>query len=168
MHAGFARQGALRYALAAMPCRRNLLALIVSLTVPVLAAADAGALDDAALARLLEARERGVIYLWSPHMPYSATGAVEASTLARTLRLPLTLALDPQADAQLAARARARLALPAQALQRARAQALHARGATLHFPTVMVYRDGRLDAQMLPGYTPPAALAEFLQERLAP
>lgn len=122
--------------------------------------------DDADLAALLHRVSSGVIYLWSPHMPYSLAGAAEARGVATELGLQPVLLLDPYADAALAIAASRKHRLPATAMRRARADALWRMGATQHFPTAVVFESGRLDAQMLPGYTPPADLRAFIRQRL--
>jgi len=121
---------------------------------------------DQDLANLLASASRGVIYVWSPHMPYSVRGAVEARRLIDQLELTPILLLDPNADAALASREREGHVLPVSAMRRMQATSLWRMGVTQHFPTVVVFADGRLDAQMLPGYTPPADLLAFIRQRL--
>lgn len=130
-------------------------------------AADAGrAFTDRDLARLLDTAGRGAIYLWSPHMPYSLRGAVEAKHLLEGLGLTAVLLLDPRAESSMAQRARRTHRLPDDAMRRIRADALWRIGATQHYPTVVVFAAGRLDTQMLPGYTTPSVLSSYIHHRL--
>jgi hypothetical protein len=122
--------------------------------------------DDRDLALLLENDARGVIYLWSPHMPYSAQGASEVQRVAAELDLKSVILLDPYADPALTDSALRAQRLPYAATRRVHAEALLRMGATQHFPTAIVFERGRLDAQMLPGYTPPRDLRVYIRQRL--
>ncbi|MDH3453208.1 MAG: hypothetical protein OEN20_12405 [Gammaproteobacteria bacterium] len=121
---------------------------------------------DHDLARLLDNHTRGVIYLWSPHMSYSVRGAAEAQRVVDGLGLVSVLLLDPHAEPALVASVRRSHRLPDSATRRMRASALWDIGATQHYPTVVVFASGRLDAQMLPGYTPPGDLRAYIRQRL--
>jgi len=142
------------------------LTLAASALALLAAAAHAQTFSATDLDRLLHAQRAGVIYLWSPHMPYSVRGAREAAAVAARLQLNLTLLLDPFADPRLAAQTGRSQGLPAAALRTVQAPALLARGATQHFPTVIVFRDGHLAPGMLPGYTPPDRLGAYLAREL--
>jgi len=122
--------------------------------------------NDHDLARLLKNHTRGVIYLWSPHMPYSVQGASEARRVAQELAVESVLLLDPYADSELTSHVLQSQRLPSSATRRVRADALAKRGATQHFPTAIVFERGRLDVQMLPGYTPPEDLRAYIRQRL--
>jgi hypothetical protein len=124
------------------------------------------AFRDRDLALLLENESRGVIYLWSPHMPYSAQGAREVQRVAAGLGLQSVVLLDPYADPALTDNAMLSQHLPYGAKRRVYARALLQMGATQHFPTAIVFESGRLDAQMLPGYTPPRDLRVYIRQRL--
>ncbi len=121
---------------------------------------------DRDLGSLLREHASGVIYLWSPHMPYSVQGAREAREVAQALGIRSVLLLDPYAEPALAGSAARSSRLPARALRRMRAGALSRMGATQHFPTAVVFAAGRVDALMLPGYTPPGDLRAYILQRL--
>lgn len=152
-----------------MQRRATFTRLIGALAVCLACAAPAHAgrdFDDHDLAALLAGGARGVIYLWSPHMPYSVQGARDVHRVAADLGLTAVLLLDPYAEPALTEQVLRAQRLPASAARRVRARALLERGVTQHFPTVVVFERGRLDAQMLPGYTPPRALRAFIRQRL--
>jgi len=140
--------------------------LVLSLLHSVASADSPREFNDRDLARLLKNHTRGVIYLWSPHMPYSVQGASEAQRVAQELAVKSVLLLDPYAEPALTDHALKSQRLPASATRRVRASALAKMGATQHFPTVILFERGRLDSQMLPGYTPPSDLRAYIRQRL--
>ena len=121
---------------------------------------------DRDLALLLQSESPGVIYLWSPHMPYSVQGAAEVQRVAHELAVRAVLLLDPHAEPSLTRDVIDSHRLPVSATRKARADVLAGRGATQHFPTVIVFEGGRLDERMLPGYTPPDDLRAYIRQRL--
>lgn len=141
-------------------------ALAVCLLHSVAAADSRHEFNDQDLANLLKNETRGVIYLWSPHMPYSVHGATEARRVVEGLGLKSVLLLDPYAESALANRVLRSHHLPYSAMRRAHAKDLSKMGATQHFPTAIVFERGQLDVQMLPGYTPPSDLHAYIRQRL--
>lgn len=116
---------------------------------------------------LASSRAGGLIYIWSPHMPYSVKGLREIRAVGERLDLTVTPLLDPQADAALSASVVDEEALPFTALRYLKSTKLFERGATLHFPTLLVFSHGRVSQQMLPGYTSPAVYEAFIKNQLA-
>lgn len=94
---------------------------------------------------------RGVIYVWSPHMPLSVDTMTSLAAAARGLRLAVTLLLDPAADPGFAARIAAERTLPAAALQVADSVELQFRDVLVHAPTAIAYADGRIVGSAYPG-----------------
>lgn len=110
----------------------------------------ASAFGDADLAALVRTG-RGVIYVWSPHMPLSVDTMTSLAAAARGLRLAVTLLLDPAADPGFAARIAAERALPAAALRVADSVELQFRDVLVHAPTAIAYADGRIVGSAYPG-----------------
>jgi len=122
--------------------------------------------SDGDLTRVLATAQNGLLYLWSPHMPYSVQGLEEIRELAARRRLTLVALLDPSADCTLAVRIAATRGFPRKALAYTLAERLFAHGATLHYPTLVLFREGRLLAAMLPGYVGVNVYQAFIDERL--
>jgi hypothetical protein len=102
-------------------------------------------------------------------MPYSVQGLVEVLALGERLALTVVPLLDPDADPGLARETVRSAGLPAEALEALRpmrSNRLLERGVTLHYPTLLLFRHGRLLETMLPGYVSPAVCESFVRERL--
>jgi hypothetical protein len=129
-------------------------------------AAPPPAFSDADLAGVLAASSRGVLYLWSPHMPLSVDGygAVVAAAKARGLAVePL---LDPAADRAFARTEAAARALPAPALRVADAVELQFRELALHAPSALVYARGRIVGSPLKGFRTADEYGAFFDREL--
>ena len=105
---------------------------------------------DADLTALLR-HGRGVVYVWSPHMPLSVDAIAPLSAAARAHDLMLTLVLDPGADRAFAARIATERGLPASALRVADSVELQFRDVLVHAPAVQVYANGRMVGSAFPG-----------------
>ena len=100
--------------------------------------------------RTLIARTRdGVIYVWSPGMPLSVSGLVEAKAAADSLGIAFTAVV---ADAH-------PLELDRSNVDTAYQHSLNSldlvyRDATIHYPSIIFYRHGALLGSAIPGYKP--------------
>lgn len=110
-------------------------------------AASIDALTDDRLRTLLAAHARGVVYVWSPRMPWSVRGLAEAQSAANSLGIAFTAVV---ADADLD-EVRAADVDPIHG-HRLDALDLVYRNATQHYPSVLFYRDGALLDVAIPGY----------------
>jgi hypothetical protein len=110
------------------------------------------AFGDADLIAVLASGARGVLYLWSPHMPLSVDGHAEVTAAARARGLIVEPLLDPAADRAFAASAAAAHGLPASALRVADAVELQFRELTLHAPSALVYAHGQFVGSPLRGF----------------
>jgi hypothetical protein len=126
------------------------------------------AFGNSELTKLLTQKPQpGFIYVWSPQMNFSVVGAKEALKVGKDLGMNVTLVLDPHADAALAEKTRAKYGLPKSALQPIASTELMQRGLLIHYPALMVYRDGELVEPIHAGYSPPDLLKAALQKRSA-
>ena len=108
------------------------------------------AFRDADLVALLR-DGRGVIYVWSPHMPLSVDAIGPLSSAAAAEGLAVTLLLDPAADTAFATRIATERGLPAAALRAVDSVELQFRDLLVHAPTVQVYAGSRLVGSPYPG-----------------
>ena len=123
--------------------------------------------DDDDLQRLVGANGRGVIYLWSPHMPLSVDGFRSVRAAAEARGLVVQAVLDPAADRTFAAASLTAAGLPVSALRVADAVELLFRDVTLHAPSIQVYGDGAMRGSAFPGYHSAEEYGAFLDRVLA-
>lgn len=112
----------------------------------------AGRFTDADLRRLVAAQPRGLLYVWSPHMPLSVDGVGVARMVAARQNLPLTILLDPGANEALARTVAATHGWPPGTTIVADATELRFRDVLIHAPTLQAYAGGRLVGSAFPGY----------------
>jgi hypothetical protein len=108
--------------------------------------------------------KKGLIYIWSPHMPLSLRGVHEAKKITKSKGIELTVVLDPYASADLAAKVATRESFPKAYLRPLESRVLLEKNMTLHFPSVIPYRDGTLARDMRGGYDNPKRLASYLEK----
>jgi hypothetical protein len=121
---------------------------------------------DGDLARRLDPPSRGVLYLWSPHMPLSVDGYAEVARAASARGLAVEPLLDPQANRDFAAATAAARGLPASALRVVDAVELQFRELSLHAPSAAVFAGGRLVGEPLRGYRTADEYATFFSRLL--
>jgi hypothetical protein len=106
---------------------------------------------DADLTSLLATHPRGVVYVWSPHMPLSLDAVAGLRRAAEARDARVTLVLAPDADPRFAREAAAARGWPADALRVADAVELVFRDVLVHAPAVIGYAGGRLRGSAWPG-----------------
>ena len=124
--------------------------------------------DDDDLRRLVAANDRGVIYLWSPHMPLSVDGFRSVRAAAEARGLVVQVVLDPAADRAFAAASLTAAGLPLSALRMADSVELLFHDVTLHAPSIQVYGGGAMRGSAFPGYHSAEEYGAFLDRVLAP
>jgi hypothetical protein len=122
---------------------------------------------DADLVALLAAHRRGVVYVWSPHMPLSiaALRALREAAGVRGLHVTVVLARLP--DAAFAARTAAAHGWPADTLRVADSLELELRDVLVHAPTVLAYADGGIRGSAFPGAHTAEEYAAYLDRTFA-
>ncbi len=118
---------------------------------------------DEKLDRLLDhGKGKGMIFLWSPHMPYSLKAVDEIRKAAKELEVPVEFVLDSSADPKAAKSDADKLKIP---VLRNDSLELSQRGMELHFPSMLVYSRGKI-SPMLPGLCSAELYKKFTQEHL--
>ncbi len=125
------------------------------------------AVSDADLITRVARGGRGVVLLWSPHMPLSVDQHAVLARVARDLGLAVVPLLDPSADAGYAERVARERGLPPEATRPLGGIELAFRGMTTHTPSLQVFADGALRGPVLFGYRSDAALRDALAGALA-
>jgi hypothetical protein len=118
-------------------------------------AAMAHGFSDDALRDLLRRNARGMIYVWSPGMPLSINGLAEARAAAQALRVSFTAvvadARPGEIDSLRQVPRLSSLISPADTRAMESVELVY-RNATVHFPAVVLYRDGAMLDAVIPGY----------------
>ena len=114
---------------------------------------DANLFTDDDMEGLRKNNGAALLYAWSPHMPISYSGFAMAQKVAEQNGLTFVPILDPVADTGAAARGVKQHALPPQSLRRIQSVELTYRGMLLHYPCVMVVRNGVVSG-IYPGLAP--------------
>ena len=91
-------------------------------------------------------KSKGVIYLWSSHMPLSVKGIPNIKKAAEELNLKLIILQDVNSNVK------ANLKLPEKYTQKIESFELKMRNAYLHFPTVLVFHKGTIRSKIKYGY----------------
>lgn len=107
--------------------------------------------SDDDLVSLLRRSSRGVLYLWSPHMPLSVDAYDALVSAARSRGLEVMALLDPAADRVFARASIEGRALPEAALRVADSIELTFRDALVHAPAIQAYANGQLQGSPFPG-----------------
>jgi hypothetical protein len=131
------------------------------------AAATAPSFSDGDLIELLGRGSRGVLYLWSPHMPLSVDGYAEIAAAARGRGLVVEPLLDPASDRAFASTVMRDRRLPANARRVADSVELQFRELPLHAPAVQVFSGGRLVGPVLRGFRTADEYGAFLDRVLS-
>lgn len=114
---------------------------------------------DRELRKLLRENSRGLIYVWSPNMPYSYQQRIDGKSgveivkeVAQKLKLKVTVVLDPAASP---GNARQIIAqhdyMKPESLRSAHSIELALRAMNTHYPALIVYANGKLSRHGYPG-----------------
>lgn len=123
--------------------------------------------DDPYFESIAAANPSGVIYLWSPHMPYSLKGWEPVREAARKAGLPVFAVLDPHASPLLLSEMPAEFNALKASSRRLEAWELIQRGVGQHYPTTVLFSRGRVVGPVFPGVKSEGQYAEFFKEYLA-
>ncbi len=122
---------------------------------------------DADLRRVIAAHPRGLLYVWSPHMPLSVEGMAQARILAERRGLSLTVLLDPAANETLARSVAAQHAWSPDTALVADSTELRFRDVLVHAPTLQAFAAGRLVGSAFPGHHTSEEYAAYLDRIFA-
>lgn len=107
----------------------------------------------------------GLIYAWSPRMPLSILGADEIAIIAKKLNLPLYIVVDPSATEQEIRNSVGNNSLLKNSAA-LRSEKLISMSMKIHYPSLVMYRNGNLLTPSRPGYDEPERLEAYIIRRL--
>ena len=117
------------------------------------------------LAHSAENKTSGVIYSWSPRMPLSIRGVYELRTIAQKMGLEMQLVLDPSAVENEIQQSIAEFPLLA-GTPRLKSSKLVAMSMMIHYPSLIIYKNGHLYPISRPGYDEPERVELYLKRVL--
>ena len=127
---------------------------------------DTKAFTSENLKQLLTKSVTGAIYVWSPHMILSVIGIPVVEEVCRSLNVPLTILMDPGATPLLTADVREVFQLKESSILLNQASALSLIGSELHYPNLILYRNGSLLPGVLFGVKSHSAYKSFVLKNL--
>lgn len=119
------------------------------------------AFTDTSLDSLLHANPRGMLYVWSPRMPLSLKGLAEARAAAQSLGVPFMAVVAEANAGELLDLAKNSTLVTAADQRRMESLEIVYRNGTIHYPTALFYRDGRMIDGVYPGYKNRETFAKF-------
>ncbi|MEO5667176.1 MAG: hypothetical protein ABIR96_03880 [Bdellovibrionota bacterium] len=125
-----------------------------------------GRFSDHDLDTLLKQGGKGMIYIWSPHMNLSMIGLKEAVAIAKELKIHIEVMVDGSADPRALKDALQSQHIDARYFQAVDSLDILMRHTTLHYPSLLLFKDGEVLDFMLPGYEAKAPLMEIVSSRL--
>lgn len=106
-----------------------------------------------------------LIYVWSPRMPLSILGVEELSQIAYKFSLPLTVLVDPAAvESEIISSARGNPLLKNSS--RLDSATLVSMSMSIHYPSLVLIKNGKLLRPSRPGYDEPERVEDYLMRRL--
>ena len=118
---------------------------------------------DSDLKTLLKNSKKGIIYIWSPHMPYSVGSLYPLKKMAKKWNIPLTVLMDPNAHDEETTKVIKQFSLPLNLTKKNKAKKLLFQGSSLHYPNYFFYSEGKLSPIQLFGAKGEEALNEVFK-----
>ncbi|MBY0517888.1 MAG: hypothetical protein K2P81_13340 [Bacteriovoracaceae bacterium] len=117
---------------------------------------------DASLAQTIEKNKSGLVYTWSPGMGFSLDGMKAIQKAAEKNKLSLSILTDPNADIKTAKEALSKAGLKDITIIPNTSMDLRFRNALIHFPNLMMYKDGKMVDVIVPGVMGAEQYAEVI------
>lgn len=109
--------------------------------------------DDKKLKLLLGSSRSGIIYIWSPGMVYSSKFLKSFREVARTMKVDFTPIVDPRSRSiEMLAASKEYGFAPVR--MKLNSVELYMRNSTTHYPSTVVYKDGRVHSMPIVGVMP--------------
>lgn len=108
----------------------------------------------------------GAIFTWSTRMNLSLVGVAEIQTICNELNLDLTILLDPAISDQEADQVRKPFYEATIPSYRLASEYLLKMGLRIHYPSLVIYKNGKIIGSFRPGYDEPGRVRDYLLRRL--
>lgn len=118
--------------------------------------------DDKQLAKTLSSKRAGLIYVWSPDMVYSAKHYKWFRDVAREMNLEFVPLLDPRCKLTQVDKMSIEYGIPSSKLKLNSVE-LYMRNVTVHFPTAIIFKGGKLHETLIVGAMPRTQIEEQIK-----
>lgn len=122
-----------------------------------------GFFTDTDLQKTLQAKNWGVIYIWTPYMPLSVDALAEIKKAVTNKNGTLTVLMDRNASTDQANKWLSQGLVQKQELLKADAQELFERGLGVHYPVAYIYENGFLSNSEFIGYKTTEMYSKWIQ-----
>ncbi len=128
----------------------------------------ANVVDDKKLFSILNKDLTGLIYSWSPHMTLSVRGLKEIQAIAAEKKLPLTVLMDSQSasELELAQKILDKEKIKLDKILIGSSMELYYRRTHIHYPNLIVFKNGRIIDGMLPGLAGHDQYSDFIKAQV--
>lgn len=118
---------------------------------------------DANLKKIESNKWTGIVYAWSPRLPFSAKGISHILKAGQKLKMPVLFLADGEAPSDEVAQFAKMYNVSA---RRMRSQILMSAGASLQYPSVFVFQNGRRMGTVIPGFKRSEIYVQMIQSEL--
>jgi|GEM_PF-4532557 len=125
-----------------------------------------GSFNDANLDAMLKREKTGIIYIWSPHMKYSLRGMREILKIAKALKVHVEVLVEGAASDAALRDVQNTEKIDPKYMRAVDSLDIVMRHTTLHYPSMLLFKDGEVLDFMLPGYEASRPLTEIISSRL--
>jgi len=123
-----------------------------------------GKFNDAELQKQVKANKKGMVYVWSANMPWSVEGIASIRETANKMNIPLTVLMSPSSDISLTAKLVKEKKVTLEDARTYHSVELVMRGMSLHDPSLLIWKNGKLARWARPGYETPELYERWLQK----
>lgn len=111
-----------------------------------------GKYTDLELASFINKNKKGIIYTWSANMPWSVDGIKEIRKAAAELGVPVQIVMGPDSDLNLTKKLLSEKKVTGDDTKPFASLELIMRGAAVHYPSIVWFKDGKVSRWARPGY----------------
>lgn len=110
-----------------------------------------GRFTDEALKKFMDENPKGLLYVWSANMPWSVEGIQHVRAAAKELNVPVKVIMSPLSDSKLTEKLLQDKKVTKEETQTHASLEFVMRGMSLHDPSILSFKNGRLDRWARPG-----------------
>lgn len=125
-----------------------------------------GRFTDVDLLKYMNESKTGLVYTWSPNMPWSIQGIKEIKQAAKELNVPVKIFLSSGSDQKLVKDLLDTKVVAAEDAKEHASLELTMRGMTMHDPSLIWFKEGRLQRWARPGHETSENFVSYLKREL--